>query len=161
MNQKMIIFSCLMLSFSWLEAKESDATVIGHFPVSKAKFAKNPKKKFINDLPYDVVLRYKLADIDGQGRYIQEPPIKRAESKIIDFTPALEHLADASEIDFSLEILRVVKAPTGRLGHPMVTKPLKNGQLALQMHQSKWLKNDTFSLYSNTKGYFLLKATQS
>lgn len=158
MNKNMIVLSYMILSFSLLEAKKNDTTLIGRFQVARADFA-GKSKIFVNNLPYDVVLRYRLVDIDTHKDYTQEPIVRRGESFTLDFAPALAHLPDSTNLEFFIELSRVVKRPNSP-GHPLVTKPLKNGQLALQMHKLKFLKSSKFSLYSNKNGYFLLGANK-
>lgn len=159
MNFKMnVILGLLVVQFGMIQAK-GDSTLIGRFDVEPQDLAGHPKT-FVNNSKYDLVVRWGVKDTNSGQFYRQEPIVKRGDSITIYHEPALKHLGNADRLELSLELLRVRQMPKGA-GHPLVTSKLKDGSLALALHKTKFLKNDTFAISMNKNGLLVCKSSQS
>lgn len=157
MNIKMsVIFFTLIFNFCSIQAK-SDSTLIGRFEIDFDDLA-GKVKTFINNSKYDFVIRWTLGEPGTMRQYKQEPILKRGDLITINYDAALKYMAGAHKLEYSLELLKVKKSPKGA-GLPLVTSKLKDGSLALAIHKSKFLKNDTFAFSLNKNGLLVCKSS--
>ena len=157
MNFKMSIVLGLLILQSDLIQSKADATLIGRFEVEPADLIGNPKK-FVNNSKYDLAIRLGIKDTKTGQFYRQEPILKRGDSITIHYEPGLKYLDGAHNLEHSLELLRVRQIPKGA-GHPLITSKLKDGSMALSVHKSKFLNNDTFALSLNKNGLLVCKSS--
>jgi hypothetical protein len=159
MNIKIrVVFWLLVFNAGMIQTK-TDSTLIGRFEVEAGELAEKVTT-FINNTKYDFVIRWTLLDPETLRQYSQEPILKRGESITIDYQKGLQYMQGAKKMEFSLHFLRVKKSPKGA-GGPLVTTKLKDGSLALAIHKSKFLKNDTFALSLNKNGLLVCKSSSS
>ncbi|MBP6892122.1 hypothetical protein KBB68_00930 [Candidatus Babeliales bacterium] len=153
-----IVFSFLVMQIGMIAAK-SDATLIGRFELESQDLVGH-SKTFVNNSKYDLTIRWGVKDMQTGQFYRQEPIVKRGDSITIYHEPALKYLGSADKLELSLELLRVRQMPKGA-GHPLITTKLKDGSLALALHKTKFLKNDTFAISMNKNGLLVCKSSNS
>lgn len=158
MNLKVTVTCFVLMSNFCSVLAKSDSSLMGRFDIKAVDLA-GKTKTFINNSKYDFVIRWKLFEPETMRQYSQEPILKRGDYIAINHDKALEHMENAKNIQYSLEILRVKQMPRGA-GVPLVTSKLKDGSLALAIHKSKYLNNDTFSLSLNKNGLLVCKASK-
>mgnify|MGYP003402270679 FL=1 len=157
MHIKISAVLSLLLAQSGIAESKSDATLVGRFDVEPADLMNHPKT-FVNNSKYDLAVRWNLKDVQTGRFYCQEPILKRGDAIVIDFEPALKYHGEAYKLELSLEFLRVRQIPKGA-GHPLITTKLKDGSMALALHKSKFLKNNTFAISLNKNGLLVCKSS--
>ena len=158
MNIKMALFLTIALSSNLNIFATKDSTVIGRFELDVQDLV-GTVKTFVNNTKHDLVLRWGLCDPLTMRHYTQEPILRRGDMVTVDFAPALSYLSGVPKVELSLELLRVKQLPKGA-GHPLITTKLKDGDFALQIHKSKFLKNKVFAFSRNANGLLMLQASQ-
>ncbi len=158
MNIKINVILGLFIAQVGLMQSKSDATLIGRFEVEPSDLIGHAKT-FVNNSKYDLAVRWGVKDIQSGRFYRQEPIVLRGDLITIHYEPALKYLGyETYKLELSLELLRVRQIPKGA-GHPLVTSKLKDGSMALSLHKSKFLKNNTFAISLNKNGLLVCKSS--
>lgn len=151
---KIVILSSLIGFFGVLNA-EVQGTLVGRFDMQICQVQGLKSRVFVNNSNRDLVIRWKLVDKQTLNQYKQEPVVKKGQSIQIDLDGAVKGLMagskELSNYEFSLEILRVKQLPTAP-GIELKMVPLKEGEYALLIGKTKFLKHQKFTLTRNKNG---------